>query len=568
MTQIGTVIDGKYEILREIGRGGMSVVYLAMDTRLNKQWAVKEIRKRGSTKKDEIVVNSLMAEADMMKRLDHPALPRIVDIIDTGVTIYVVMDYIEGESLDRVLRDEGPQPEERVLDWAKQLCDVLGYLHGQKKPIIYRDMKPGNVMLKPEGNIKIIDFGIAREYKEHSTQDTTVLGTKGYAPPEQYTGQTDARSDIFALGVTMHQLLTGVVPQPNEVLIPVRQWDHNLSEGIEAIINKCVEFSPADRYQNCAELMYDLQHPELVGRNHKRKQKRRMAAFLSALVLSAATLIGGFAFDAAATAVNNSNYETLVNTTSSDLTTRIDSYKLAIDIYPEDTRAYSKMIEAYLEAEKFGETEKAQFAYLYDRHSGKFDKSSVEYAQLNYEIATACLNYYKVFEAEGDVDKIAGGFKERTTVALKYLEANHSNAEQSPEFENAQLSEFYYELCDMYRTYFGGGFNSIQEADRDSYEHMLSTIEEMMRSGDIKEKHDQLLLYSTALRLVSATVYELEDAGIPADRVQRLLDSVCSAAEDLTVNQPRSQDLQKEVSRDSEEVRKMIQNAYGLEGGN
>ena len=238
MTQIGTIIDEKYEILREIGRGGMSVVYLAMDTRLNKQWAVKEIRKRGSTKKDEIVVNSLMAEADMMKRLDHPALPRIVDIIDTGVTIYVVMDYIEGESLDRVLKEEGPQPEERVLDWAKQLCDVLGYLHGQKKPIIYRDMKPGNVMLKPEGNIKIIDFGIAREYKEHSTQDTTVLGTKGYAPPEQYTGQTDARSDIFALGVTMHQLLTGVVPQSGEPIIPVRQWDHNLSEGIEAIINR------------------------------------------------------------------------------------------------------------------------------------------------------------------------------------------------------------------------------------------------------------------------------------------------------------------------------------------
>ena len=179
MTEIGAVIDGKYEILKEIGRGGMSVVYLAMDKRLNKQWAVKEIRKKGNGKNDEIVVNSLLAEANLMKRLDHPALPRIVDIIDNGITIYVVMDYIEGESLDKILKEYGAQPEELVTGWAMQLCDALSYLHSQNPPIIYRDMKPANVMLKPEGNIKIIDFGIAREYKEQNLADTTVLGTKG-----------------------------------------------------------------------------------------------------------------------------------------------------------------------------------------------------------------------------------------------------------------------------------------------------------------------------------------------------------------------------------------------------
>lgn len=212
MAEIGTVLEGKYEILREIGRGGMSVVYLAMDTHLNKQWAVKEIRKRGNGKKDEIVVNSLLAEANLMKGLDHPALPRIVDIIDHGSTIFVVMDYIEGESLDKILKAEGVQAEDVVITWAKQLCDALSYLHTQTPPIIYRDMKPANVMLKPEGNVKIIDFGIAREYKEQNLTDTTVLGTKGYAPPEQYSGQTDARSDIYALGMTMHHLLTGIDP--------------------------------------------------------------------------------------------------------------------------------------------------------------------------------------------------------------------------------------------------------------------------------------------------------------------------------------------------------------------
>ncbi len=114
MTETGTVIGGKYEILKEIGRGGMSVVYLAMDMHLNKQWAVKEIRIKSSGKNDEIIINSLLAEADLMKRLDHPALPRIVDIIDNGITIYIVMDYIEGESLDKILKRQGAQSEKDV----------------------------------------------------------------------------------------------------------------------------------------------------------------------------------------------------------------------------------------------------------------------------------------------------------------------------------------------------------------------------------------------------------------------------------------------------------------------
>ena len=181
----GTVIDGKYEILKQIGKGGMSVVYLAMDLRLNKQWAVKVIQRKGIGKNNEVVLNKVPDDTELMKRLDHPAIPRIVDIIDKedDPQIYIVMDYVEGESLDKILDEYGAQPQDVVIDWAKQICDTLGYLHSQKPPIIYRDMKPANIMLKPEGNLKIIDFGISREYKEQNLADTTVLGTKGYSPP-------------------------------------------------------------------------------------------------------------------------------------------------------------------------------------------------------------------------------------------------------------------------------------------------------------------------------------------------------------------------------------------------
>lgn len=317
MTEIGTVIDGKYEILREIGRGGMSIVYLAMDTHLNKQWAVKEIRKKGNGKNDEVVVNSLLAEANMMKKLDHPALPRIVDIIDNGITIYVVMDYIEGESLDKVLNEYGAQPEEQVIAWAEQLCEALEYLHSQKPPIIYRDMKPANVMLKPEGNIKIIDFGIAREYKEQKLSDTTVLGTKGYAPPEQYSGQTDARSDIFALGMTMHHLLTGIDPRSGEAYAPVRMWNPQLSEGIELIINKCVEPAAENRYQSCSDLLYDLEHPELITKDYKKKQKRKMRSFIITVALAIVFLVSGIICNRISVNIKNNNYDALVSISTS-----------------------------------------------------------------------------------------------------------------------------------------------------------------------------------------------------------------------------------------------------------
>ncbi len=287
-TAQGTVIDGKYEVLKEIGRGGMSTVYLAMDRRLNKQWAVKEIRKTASGKDDAIIVNSLLAEANLMKRLDHPALPRIVDIIDNGRTIYVVMDYVEGESMDKILSACGPQSQEAVLEWAKQLCDALGYLHNQKPPIIYRDMKPANIMIKPEGNVKVIDFGIAREYKEKNLADTTVLGTPGYAPPEQHGGrQTDERSDIYALGMTMHQMLTGADPVAAEYeYLPIRHWNPSLSSGLERIIDKCTALDPQMRYPNCDALLYALEHYEEEEESFRRRQKRKLLAFGIAATLT------------------------------------------------------------------------------------------------------------------------------------------------------------------------------------------------------------------------------------------------------------------------------------------
>ena len=172
MLEIGSIIDGKYKILNVIGKGGMSVVYLAMNERANKQWAIKEVRKDG-VQNFEVVKQNLIVETDLLKRLNHPHLPSIIDVIDGDGTFLIVMDYIEGNPLSKAIKNSGAQNQDDVIEWSKQLCDVLGYLHSRKPPIIYRDMKPSNVMLKPDGNVMLIDFGTAREFKSTSVADTT-----------------------------------------------------------------------------------------------------------------------------------------------------------------------------------------------------------------------------------------------------------------------------------------------------------------------------------------------------------------------------------------------------------
>ncbi len=193
--------------------------------------------------------------------------------------IYIIEDYIEGETLGTILENNGAQPQELVIEWAMQICEALEYLHTRKPAIIYRDMKPANVMLKPDGNIKVIDFGIAREYKDQSLADTVSLGTKGYAAPEQFggKGQTDARTDIYCLGVTLYHLLTGQNPcEPPYEIYPIRHWNPQLSAGLEAIIQKCTQLNPDDRYQSCAELLYALHHYEEYGAAYRAMQKSKL----------------------------------------------------------------------------------------------------------------------------------------------------------------------------------------------------------------------------------------------------------------------------------------------------
>lgn len=257
---LGTVVGGKYSVIKLIGRGGFYSAYIVQDIKSNKRWAMKLCDKTNRNYSPAIR-KKILQEPHMMMKLNHPAIPKVVDIGENDENIFIVREYIEGVTLESVVRECGAQSADKVIEWGKEICDMLRYLHNLIPPHIYCDIKPANVILMPDNHLKVVDFGSVRIYDLMKNRDTCWWGTIGYAAPEQYGGcqQTDARTDIFGLGMTMHHLVTGVDPnQPPYETKPICQINPDLPKGLEYIISKCIQPNPDDRYQNCDELMDDL----------------------------------------------------------------------------------------------------------------------------------------------------------------------------------------------------------------------------------------------------------------------------------------------------------------------
>lgn len=410
MLEIGTVIDGKYKILNQIGHGGMSTVYLAMNERANKQWAIKEVKKEG-VYDFEVVRQSLIVEIEMLKKLNHPYLPSIVDVIDQEENFLIVMDYIEGNTLLQLLKEYGPQQKEYVIEWGKQLCEVLGYLHSRKPGIIYRDLKPANIMLKPDGTITLIDFGTAREYKADNVQDTTCLGTHGYAAPEQFggMGQTDARTDIYCLGMTLYHLLTGHNPsEPPYELKDIRMIRPDVPEGIVKIIYKCTQKNPQERYQSSEELLYDLEHYNELEYHYKKNQLFRLTIFLCSLVITLGLATGATINKYKAYKLSAINYQEMLSDAQNQpkRESMKSTYEAAILLDPESPNAYIDLLKnVYLEDDilTLEEDEQLRKMLITDvdgRTCEEVLKSNKKgYSELAYQLGIA---YFYCYEDSGN----------------------------------------------------------------------------------------------------------------------------------------------------------------------
>jgi len=257
------LLHQRYLIMRKLAQGGQSAVYLVIDTLGGSgQLALKEMSEVSlSPAERDKAVSDFMREARMLSTLDHPALARVYDTFVEGQKHFLVMEYVQGHNLEDELIETGrPLEWQHVMGWGAALCDVLDYLHSQNPPIIYRDLKPANVMLTPEGALKLIDFGIARWLHPTQSHDTSQLGTDGYAPLEQYSARSEPRSDLYALGASLYHLLTGRVPEsaPARIagnsLTPLRTLNPHVPEPVEHVIHVALSLQARDRYADASQM--------------------------------------------------------------------------------------------------------------------------------------------------------------------------------------------------------------------------------------------------------------------------------------------------------------------------
>lgn len=255
------VLQGRWEILEVLGQGGMGTVYKARDSRLADRLCVVKKLRVDFFRQDEReqALEFFDREATMLSNLKHPNIVRIYDRFRENENYYLVMEYVEGENLEQMLVARGePFSEEQVTEWAITICEVLHYLHSRRPPVIYRDLKPSNIMLDAVDGIKLVDFGIARPYRDDGENTHVVSG--GYSPPEQYWGGADTRSDIYALGATLHFLLTGTEPLALKTSSP-KKVNPKLSAKIDSIVQKATSQYVELRYQYACAMREELEAP-------------------------------------------------------------------------------------------------------------------------------------------------------------------------------------------------------------------------------------------------------------------------------------------------------------------
>lgn len=561
MLENGSVIDGKYKILNKIGQGGMSMVYLAMNERANKQWAIKEVRK-DVTHNFEVVRQGLITETNMLKMLNHPNLPSIIDVIEEDDTLLIVMDYIEGVTLKTRIEERGAQSQEEVIDWALQLCDVLSYLHSKEKPIIYRDMKPGNIMLKPNGDLVLIDFGIAREFKSQNVADTTCLGTQGYAAPEQFggMGQTDQRTDIYCLGTTLYHLLTNHNPsEPPYEIYPIRKWDETLSPGLEEIIIKCTQRNPDDRYKDCNELRYALEHYMELDSEFKKKEDKQFKSFMLLGALTFLFLGMGLFFQISGDNLKKEDYADYLQKADSafDKESTMQMYERAIDLDPSRGDAYMALLNFVMEDDKLDEDEAYEIRKMLQDSDGNtsneemFRQGSDLYDEFAYQMGMA---YFYSFEESGNKNNA----RKWLAIAAESTQLEESKVERSKILLG--IAEYYQRIGVQSKS----GDESVSY--KDYWEDLVALSE-----GNIVQKDNAvtaLMIYNELIFQVATNASKFDNASIDrtvlVSKIKDVIAHIDSDIGEADLEKERVQYLLQKVAANTKIAERELETQFSI----
>lgn len=535
------VLNNKYEVLKVIHTSGMANVYLVSDKSLNKQWCLKEIIK-SEAGKNMVEYRSLLQEANIMKSLNHSSIPRIVTIEEEGDSIFIVMDYVDGLSIKDWLLRKGSVTQSVAVNWMKQVCGVLIYLHNRKHPIFYRDMKPDNIMIQEDGNIKVLDFGISVVLTSKEDCIKEALGTKGYAAPEQKKrgNRCDLRSDIFALGRTMYHMLTGLNPSiiGEENLKPIREINSSLSMGLEVIIDKCTRQDPNERYQTVEEVLYALKNYETLDSSYRNKAKRKVNIAVGCFIGSALFFAGSFIplglHKSEISSVYEKNLEVAIQTS------RTSDYVNAIKYKPLLLEPYEGLIDSFKVDGVFSKEEEIQLLGLVNPNLTDMKKNK-EYGKLAFNIGKLYWFYY-----EGD---------DGDTVSSKWFK------EALDKGYNEKEAKVFYDLGSFKKNI---SMSIAESSDSGMYIKYWNNLigAKGIDSGEIVE----LQLYTSIADAISSYSYRLRVDGVSKED---LLKEISNISDFLAVSNPisdKSKELHTKLSSIVGTLRDKVEVAYSIGG--
>lgn len=567
MAEIGSTIpknNPRYQILKKIGQGGMSEVYLANDLQMDMMVAVKEVRtdieydKNGRKIDLNAYIQGLENECDLLKSVDHPVLPRTLSI-DRGQKIYVIMDYIDGEDMSKILKREGKLSQDQVLDCALQVCDALRYLQAHNPPIIYRDLKPSNIMWKKDGGFKLIDFGTAIEYRPG--QKYYNMGTKGFGAPEQLRKQNavaDQRSDIYSLGATMYCLLSGKTPSVELMQEhPVREFNQTVSIGLENVIKRCVDPDPNNRYQSAAELLYALEHYDEEDASFRKKQRGKLNLFIAAAVLAGVMLVAGAGLLVASSMFDKQNYEALVQQNT------IETCQEAIDLQPANPKAYMALLELYEHSEGgFNKEAEGVINGTLLSTEGLAMEHNRDYIELCSKLGDMFFYAYDY----GDNAGLSERLRKSTVWYEKVVTAVDEEGVKDYDAEMYKMAKNFCKMNEFFVKYLNadGSSGGINEASATAVQSMLDTMRSCLDgSENLENAYMRVVTGDAVCYMLSANAKNFSAAGIDKNEVLSLLNDAYHQVTDVTgVSQEATLKIISDLKFNYPTYVQTIENAY------
>lgn len=596
MLREGSEIRGTWRIRQEIGRGGMSVVFLAVDEISNQKYAVKEIRPDG---KEELAIlrKSLEHEAEILRELSHPGIVRLEAVVTGRDGILLIQDYIEGDTLQQILDERGAQSEKMVAEWGIQLCDILNYMHGLSPPVLYLDLKPSNIIRQPDGTLVLIDFGSARRISSIDSNESKkvpvvassdesgvfsepafsyAFGTAVYTAGEQRTGKNpDARSDIYSLGITLYQLTTGRLPEKkheDEVFNCKKEKSVN---GFLPIIKKCMEEDPKNRYDSVESLkiaLADVLKQEKI-RIVKARRKLRIQILLSLLLFLSAFLINLIFFylipsyqKKCAMQKKNEAYALLMKKAENASEEQNKSYYAeAMELLPEEPEAYLGYWEAALSDGVLSETEDYFLQEAFDKIPEGREKNVQQilaqkqsadiYPKLCYELS---MGYYCFYEGSRESGRSRALFWME-----EYLQAERA-ALQTGNFQSITGDSWRTERMEILQAI-------AQESDAmnlpdtseaasssfrkcwEEYQQLLVNLDAAQTAGE-EESLTALQLLIEVSGQIQDHAREFERCGITIEAMQRSLEQIEGMASVIYLSTKKREESRQEQTQKEEEL--------------